>query len=38
MGETQAITYCRICEPLCGLEVTVSGGEAVRVRPDREHP
>ncbi|MFI0445891.1 molybdopterin-dependent oxidoreductase [Actinomadura sp. 6N118] len=34
----QAFTYCRICEPLCGLEATVEGGELIRLRPDREHP
>lgn len=38
MGTTQAFTYCRICEPLCGLEATVRDGELLQVRPDRQHP
>ncbi|GLZ05022.1 putative molybdopterin oxidoreductase [Actinomadura sp. NBRC 104412] len=38
MGRTQASTYCRICEPLCGLEVTVEDGAVRRIRADREHP
>ncbi len=32
------LTYCRICEALCGLEVDVENGEVVAARPDREHP
>src|SRR3990172_10335422 len=32
------LTYCRICEALCGLEVDVENGEVTAVRPDREHP
>ncbi|GAA1575411.1 molybdopterin-dependent oxidoreductase [Actinomadura kijaniata] len=38
MATRQAVTYCRICEPLCGLTVTVEDGRAARIRPDREHP
>ncbi|MUN39169.1 molybdopterin-containing oxidoreductase family protein [Actinomadura litoris] len=34
----QAFTYCRICEPLCGLEVTVEDGAVARIRPDGAHP
>ena len=34
----ERITYCRICEPLCGLVATVEGDEVVQLRPDREHP
>jgi formate dehydrogenase len=30
-------TFCRICESLCGLEVTLEGGEIVRIRPDEQH-
>ncbi|HMV65866.1 MAG TPA: molybdopterin-dependent oxidoreductase [Myxococcota bacterium] len=30
-------TFCRICESLCGLEVTVDDGRITRVRPDAEH-
>ncbi|MEU5879057.1 molybdopterin-dependent oxidoreductase [Spirillospora sp. NPDC047279] len=38
MASTQAITYCRICEPLCGLAATVEDGVLLQIRPDREHP
>ena len=30
-------TFCRICESLCGLEVTVADGRITRIRPDDEH-
>lgn len=30
-------TFCRICEPLCGLIATVDDGVLVNVRPDRAH-
>ncbi|MBO2451171.1 molybdopterin-dependent oxidoreductase [Actinomadura barringtoniae] len=39
MATMQAITYCRICEPLCGLEATLADGrELIQLRPDRDHP
>src|SRR5581483_4402988 len=38
MPSEERITYCRICEPLCGLIATVDDGEVVQIRPDREHP
>jgi anaerobic selenocysteine-containing dehydrogenase len=31
-------TYCRICEPLCGMVATVDDGRLVRLRPDPNHP
>ncbi len=31
-------TFCRICEPLCGMVATVDDGRLVALRPDREHP
>ncbi|BBZ68776.1 formate dehydrogenase [Mycolicibacterium insubricum] len=31
-------TFCRICEPLCGMIATVEDGRLVALRPDREHP
>ncbi len=31
-------TYCRICEPLCGMVATVENGQLVQLRPDRENP
>ncbi len=30
-------TFCRICESLCGLEVTVEDGAVTRVRADDDH-
>jgi formate dehydrogenase len=37
MTTDERITYCRICEALCGLVVTTSEGRIVRVRADREN-
>lgn len=31
-------TYCRICEPLCGMVATVEDGKLIQLRPDKEHP
>jgi anaerobic selenocysteine-containing dehydrogenase len=31
-------TFCRICEPLCGMVATVDDGRLVALRPDKEHP
>lgn len=31
-------TYCRICEPLCGMVATVEDGKLTQLRPDKEHP
>ena len=31
-------TYCRICEPLCGMVATVEDGRLLRLRPDPDHP
>jgi formate dehydrogenase len=36
MPETHT-TFCRICEALCGLEVTVDGGRVLDIRPDDRH-
>jgi formate dehydrogenase len=30
-------TFCRICEALCGLEVTVEGDQVVDIKPDEDH-
>jgi anaerobic selenocysteine-containing dehydrogenase len=35
---TTAVTYCRICEPLCGLIATIDDGRLVSLRPDPDHP
>jgi formate dehydrogenase len=32
------ITFCRLCEALCGLAVEVREGRIVKVGPDRAHP
>ena len=31
-------TYCRICEPLCGMIATVEDDKLIALRPDKEHP
>ena len=31
-------TFCRICEPSCGLVAEVDGGVLVKLTPDRDHP
>jgi formate dehydrogenase len=38
MAIQERVTYCRICEPLCGLVATIEDGELVKLRPDRDHP
>ena len=38
-GDTHEVrTFCRVCEPACGLVAEVSGGEIRKLRPDRDHP
>lgn len=32
------VTYCRICEALCGMVATVKDGRIVKIRPDRDNP
>jgi anaerobic selenocysteine-containing dehydrogenase len=36
-GTREVATYCRICEPQCGLIATVTEGRLTSVRGDREH-
>ncbi len=36
MQETKT-TFCRICESLCGLEVTTENNRVVDIKPDTEH-
>ncbi|MBI5616216.1 MAG: molybdopterin-dependent oxidoreductase [Gammaproteobacteria bacterium] len=31
-------TFCRVCEPACGLVATVEDGELVKLEPDKSHP
>ena len=38
LTSTEVHTYCRVCEPACGLVATVADGDLVALRPDREHP
>lgn len=38
MTEKDVVTFCRICEPMCGLVATVEDGRLAQVRPDRDHP
>lgn len=38
MAIEQKVTYCRICEPLCGLIATVEDGRLLSLRPDKDHP
>jgi len=30
-------TFCRICESLCGLQVTVQDDKVVKIEPDAHH-
>jgi len=34
----ERVTFCRVCEPACGLVARVENGELVRLRPDKENP
>lgn len=36
MPETRH-TFCRICEALCGLELTLEDGQVTQIRPDERH-
>jgi anaerobic selenocysteine-containing dehydrogenase len=39
MSEHEVRTFCRVCEPACGLVARVRGeGEIVKLSPDRDHP
>ena len=38
MATETKYTFCRLCEVMCGLEVTVEDGEVTKVRPDQGHP
>jgi anaerobic selenocysteine-containing dehydrogenase len=38
MAVEERVTFCRICEPLCGLVATVEDGRLTKLRPDRDHP
>ena len=38
MKREEKTTFCRVCEPACGLIATIEDGRLARLRPDREHP
>jgi anaerobic selenocysteine-containing dehydrogenase len=38
MAAEEKVTYCRICEPLCGLVATVEDGRVTKLRPDDDNP
>jgi len=38
MTTTTKRTYCRVCEPACGMVATVEEGRMTALKPDREHP
>jgi anaerobic selenocysteine-containing dehydrogenase len=38
MAVEERVTFCRICEPLCGMVATVEDGRLAQLRPDRDHP
>jgi formate dehydrogenase len=38
MAVEERVTFCRICEPLCGMVATVDNGRLTRLRPDPDHP
>jgi anaerobic selenocysteine-containing dehydrogenase len=38
MAVDERVTFCRICEPLCGLVATVEDGQLTKLRPDDDHP
>ena len=34
----QKVSFCRICEPLCGMVATVEDGKVTKLRPDPDNP
>lgn len=38
MAPTDVVSFCRICNAMCGVVVTVDGDRVLRVRGDEEHP
>lgn len=31
-------TFCRVCEPACGMIASIEDGQIVAMKPDKEHP
>jgi formate dehydrogenase len=38
MAAREQVTFCRICEALCGMVATVEDGRVTKLRPDPNHP
>ena len=38
MAVEERVTFCRICEPLCGMVATVEDDRLTQLRPDQDHP
>ena len=38
MAAEQKVSFCRICEPLCGMVATVDDGRITKLRPDPDNP
>ena len=38
MSIVKKTTFCRVCEPACGLVASVENGELVALAPDKAHP
>src|SRR3954454_22398616 len=38
MAAEEKVSFCRICEPLCGMVATVEDGRITKLRPDDDHP
>jgi len=36
--KTQIPTFCRVCEPSCGLIAEVENNQLIKLKPDTEHP
>ena len=34
----EVITYCALCEQLCGIKVTARDNEVLRIEPDQQNP
>jgi anaerobic selenocysteine-containing dehydrogenase len=37
-ADAEHITFCRICEPCCGLKAQVKSGLITKISPDRDNP
>lgn len=38
MTESEVVSFCRICNAMCGIVATVDDGRVVRIRGDESHP